>query len=258
MTMQLLRLGPEGFYALRDDSGKVRYLHSDPFVDPPGSWELGRVVVDAEQVPLLVPVHPGKIVGIGRNYVNHAKELDNPIPEEPLVFLKAQSSVIGPSAPVILPPESARVDFEGEIAVILKQELYRADREQAERAVLGVTAACDVTARDLQRKDATFARAKSFDTFCPLGPSILLNPPLDELRLTTRINGEIRQQGNSRDMIFDIPALISYVSNIMSLLPGDVILTGTPEGVGPLRAGDTIEVQVQDLTPLSNPVEQQS
>ena len=258
MTTQLLRLGPEGFYALRDGSGKVRYLHSDPFVDPPGAWQLGRVVVDADQVPLLVPVHPGKIIGIGRNYVDHAKELDNPIPDEPLVFLKAQSSVVGPSAAVVLPPESERVDFEGEIAVVLRQELYRADRQQAERAILGVTAACDVTARDLQRKDATFARAKSFDTFCPLGPSILLNPPLGELSLTTRINGETRQEGNSRDMIFDIPALISYVSNIMTLQPGDVILTGTPEGVGPLKAGDLIEVEVQGLAPLSNPVERQS
>ncbi len=256
--MQLLRLGPEGFYALRDNDGKVRYLHSDPFTEPLGGWQLGRVVDDADQIPLLVPVNPGKVIGIGRNYVKHAKELSNPIPDEPLIFLKAPSSVIGTSVPVILPPESERVDFEGEIAVILKQELHRADRRQAERAILGVSAACDVTARDLQRKDATFARAKSFDTFCPLGPCILLDPPLGELSLTTRINGKTRQQGLSRDMIFDLPTLISYVSNIMTLNAGDVILTGTPEGVGPLSPGDLIEVQVQDLPPLINPVELRS
>lgn len=252
--MFLYRLGPEGFYAVQDESGKARYLHSDPFEDPVGGWQTGRVV-DVEAVPLLVPVQPHKIVGIGRNYVNHARELDNPVPEEPLIFLKSPSSVIGPSAPIVLPPESEHVDFEGEIAVVIKSTLRRVDRAQAERGILGVCAACDVTARDLQRRDATFARAKSFDSFCPLGPAIWVRPPWQDLRLTTRIGGEMRQQGHVADMIFDIPYLVSYVSRMMTLHPGDVILTGTPEGVGPLQDGDRIEVEISGLAPLINPVE---
>ena len=253
----LYRLGPEGFYAVKEGTDKARYLHSDPFDEPPGAWQTGRPV-DISEIPLLVPVHPPKIIGIGRNYVAHAKELQNPVPEEPLIFLKAPSSVIGPKAPVILPPESERVDFEGEIAVILKRTLRHADRDMAARSILGVTAACDVTARDLQRKDATFARGKSFDSFCPLGPAILVRPDLEELSVTTRINGEVRQEGRVTDMIFDIPFLISYVSRIMTLNPGDVILTGTPEGVGPIQDGDTIEVEIPGLPVLSNPVEARS
>ena len=255
--MLLYRLGPEGFYAVQNTSGQVRYLHSDPFEDPIASWSLGRTV-DIGSIPLLVPILPGKIIGIGRNYVKHAQELNNPVPCEPLIFLKATSSVIGPSAPIILPAQSERVDFEGEIAVVLKHMLCNADRQQASRGILGVTAANDVTARDLQRKDATFARAKSFDTFCPLGPAILLSPDLDKLRLTTRIHQEVRQEAHVGEMIFDIPELISYVSRIMTLLPGDIILTGTPEGVGPLQAGDTVEVEIHGMPPLRNPVEARS
>lgn len=255
--MLLFRLGPEGFYAVQDASGKARYLHSDPFEDPPGGWQTGRVV-DVDAVPHLVPVQPHKIVGIGRNYVDHAKELKNPVPDEPLIFLKAPSSIVGPHAPVVLPPQSERVDFEGEIAVIVSRTLRGVSRDQAARSILGVCAACDVTARDLQRKDATFARAKGFDTFCPLGPAILVRPDLDRLQLTTRVNGEVRQDGRVADMIFDIPYLLSYVSHIMTLMPGDVVLTGTPEGVGPLAAGDRVEVEVSGLPPLVNTVESRS
>ena len=252
--MLLYRLGPEGFYAVLDGSGNARDLHSDPFEDPVGGWQTGRVV-DVDTVPLLVPVQPQKIVGIGRNYVSHARELDNPVPEEPLIFLKAPSSVIGPTAPIVLPPESERVDFEGEIAVVLKSTLRRVDSRQAARGILGVCAACDVTARDLQRRDATFARAKSFDTFCPLGPAIRVGADLADLSLTTRVDGEVRQEGRVAEMIFDIPFLVSYVSQIMTLHPGDVILTGTPEGVGPLKDGESVEVEVSGLPPLVNPVE---
>ena len=156
---------------------------------------------------------------------------------------------------MVLPPESERVEFEGEIAVILRRPLRRASRDEARRAVLGVTGACDVTARDLQRRDPTFARAKSFDTFCPLGPAVRVDADLEDLEVVTRVDGEERQRGHCRDMIFDIPELLSYTSHMMTLEPGDVILTGTPEGVGPLQAGQTLEVEVSGVGVLRNPVE---
>lgn len=252
--MLLYRIGPEGFYAVRKPDGETRYLHSDPFVDPQSGWRYGRAL-DPRESPLLVPVHPGKVVGIGRNYAAHAEELGNPKPDEPVIFLKAPSSVIGPSMPIVLPPESERVEHEGEIAVVLRATLRRASAEEARAAVLGVTCACDVTARDLQRKDVTFARAKSFDTFCPLGPAILLAPDLDKLEVVTRVNGEERQRGDTSLMLFGIVELLVYVSRMMTLDPGDVILTGTPAGVAPLVDGDRLEVEVSGVGVLENPVE---
>jgi 2-keto-4-pentenoate hydratase/2-oxohepta-3-ene-1,7-dioic acid hydratase in catechol pathway len=211
--------------------------------------------VDRAQAALLAPVLPGKIVGIGRNYVEHAREMDNPVPSEPLLFLKAPSSVVGPRVPVVLPLESQRVEYEGEIAVVLRRRLRRAAAEEAVQAVLGVTCACDVTARDLQRKDATFARAKSFDTFCPLGPAILVGANLEDLALVTRLNGVERQRGHTREMVFGIVDLLVYTSRMMTLEPGDVMLTGTPGGVGPLAGGDLVEVEVAGAGVLANPVE---
>lgn len=260
--LRLYRLGPEGFYAADDggDGGdgpaprRVRILHSDPFDTPPSAWEHGRPV-DLAATPLLAPVAPGKIVGIGRNYAAHARELGNQPPAEPVLFLKAPSSVIGPGAPIVLPPESSAVEYEGEIAVILRRTLRRADRDQARAAILGVTAACDVTARDLQRRDPTFARAKSFDTFCPLGPAILVEPELAELAVTTLVNGEERQHGHCGEMSFDILELLVYASKMMTLEAGDVVLTGTPEGVGRLGDGDRLTVEVEGVGVLENPVE---
>jgi len=252
--MLLYRLGPEGFYATVDAEGELRAVYSDPFKVLPGGWELGRVIESGPR-GALVPVHPGKIVGIGRNYRAHAEELGNPVPDEPVIFLKAPTSVIGPEAAIVLPPESERVEFEGEIAVVLRQQLVRADRDQARRAVLGVTCACDVTARDLQRKDPCFARAKSFDTFCPLGPAILVEPDLDDLEVVTRVNGEERQRGRVESMLFSILDLLVYASHMMTLEPGDVVLTGTPEGVGPLTDGDRVEIEVAGVGVLGNPVE---
>jgi 2-keto-4-pentenoate hydratase/2-oxohepta-3-ene-1,7-dioic acid hydratase in catechol pathway len=176
------------------------------------------------------------------------------MPSEPLVFLKAATSVVGPKAPVMLPPESERVDFEGEIAVVVRERMTRVDEDTARRGLLGVTAACDVTARDLQRRDATFARAKSFDTFCPLGPGILVGADLGALTVVTRLNGEERQRGETSQMAYSIPFLVSWVSRMMTLEPGDVILTGTPSGVGPLAAGDRVEVEVSGVGVLENPV----
>lgn len=253
--MLLYRIHPEAFWAVSDAAsgdGRLRVLHSDPFEVPAEGWELGREIGAA---PFLPPVRPGKIVGVGRNYVEHAKELGNPMPEEPLLFLKAPSSVIGPDAPILLPPESSRVEHEGEIAVVLRSRLRRAGPEEARAAVLGVTCANDVTARDLQRKDATFARAKSFDTFCPLGPGILVGADLEDLAVVTRVNGAVRQSGHTREMAFGIVDLLVYASRMMTLEPGDVILTGTPAGVGPLLPGDTVEVEIPGIGVLANRVQ---
>lgn len=253
-SKRLYRVGPEGFYAIQDGEGSPRVLYSDPLEVRPVAWETGRKV-DLTDMPLLAPLRPGKIIGIGRNYVDHAKELDNPVPSEPVLFLKAPSSVIGPQAPIVLPPESERVDFEGEIAVILRTGLCRASETEARAAVLGVTCANDVTARDLQRRDATFARGKSFDTFCPLGPAVLIDPDLDSLEVVTRVNGEERQRGRATQMSFSILDLLVYVSRMMTLEPGDVLLTGTPAGVGPLAAGEHVEIEIPGVGVLTNPVE---
>lgn len=253
--MLLYRLGPEGLYAARErEDEELRFLYSDPFTALPGAWEFGRPAGDGSR-GLLAPVLPGKIVGIGRNYRAHAEELGNEVPDEPLIFLKAPSSVIGPRRPVLLPPESERVEFEGEIAVVVRHRLTRATRDEAEAGILGVTASIDVTARDLQRRDATFARAKSFDTFCPLGPAILMRPALDQLEVVTRVNGEETQRGRTDQMIWDILDLLVYASRMMTLEAGDVVLTGTPSGVGPLADGDTIEVDVTGVGTLVSPVE---
>jgi len=257
--MLLYRLGPEGFYAATDGEGVLRYLHSDPFAVRPGGWDLGREVAEGAQAPM-VPVKPSKIVGIGRNYRAHAAELNNPMPTEPLIFLKAPSSLIGPSAAVVLPPESERVEFEGEIALVLRERAHRISAQEAASAILGITCACDVTARDLQRKDATFARGKSFDSFCPLGPALRVGSPeepldLKDLEVTTRLNGEERQRGHVRSMEWGLADLVSYVSRHMTLEPGDVVLTGTPSGVGLLTTGDRLEVEVSGVGVLSNPVE---
>lgn len=254
MVMLLYRVGPEGFFAATDEEGRLRVLYSDPFEVHPEAWELGRVVASGAQ-GAMVPVQPGKVVGIGRNYRAHAEEFGHPVPEEPLLFLKSPSAVIGPKAPVVLPPESERVEFEGEIALILRSQLRRAAPDEARQAILGVTCACDITARDLQRQDASFARSKSFDTFCPLGPAIRVQPDLEDLELVTRVNGDERQRGHSREMLFDFVELLVYVSRMMTLGPGDVVLTGTPAGVGPLADGDRIEVEVTGVGALENPVE---
>jgi 2-keto-4-pentenoate hydratase/2-oxohepta-3-ene-1,7-dioic acid hydratase in catechol pathway len=255
MTKVLLyRIAPEGFYAATDEEGELRVLHSDPFETRPGGWEYGRAL-DGGSTVFLAPVVPSKVVGVGRNYREHAAELGNPMPAEPLIFLKAPSSIIGPRVAVVLPPESARVEFEGEIAVVVRERLRRADAQSARAAILGVTAACDVTARDLQKKDATFARAKGFDTFCPLGPGILVDPDLAALEVLTRVDGVERQRGQARDMAWGPVELLVYISRIMTLEPGDVVLTGTPAGVGPLLDGSRLEVEIPGVGVLENPVE---
>lgn len=209
------------------------------------------------EVTLLAPVSPSKIVCVGRNYRDHAKELGNEVPTEPLLFFKPPSSVLAPSAPIVLPSISQRVDFEGELALIIGKRVRKFCRSQDIRPyIYGLTLANDVTARDLQKKEGQWTRGKGFDTFCPVGPFVETElDPLTPLTINTHVNGELRQQGNTRDFIFTLPELLEYITAAMTLEPGDLLLTGTPAGVGPLAAGDVVEVSIPEIGTLSNPVQ---
>ena len=197
---------------------------------------------------------PGKIVCVGRNYREHARELGNEVPAEPLLFLKPPSSVIGEGDAIVLPGVSTQVEHEAEIGVVIGARLRDADADEARRAVRAIVALNDVTARDLQRRDGQWTRAKGFDSFCPIGEAGDAVPELDAITVVGRVNGEERQRGSSADMVFPIPMLLAYISRIMTLEPGDVVATGTPAGVGPLREGDRVEVEVVGVSRVSNPV----
>jgi 2-keto-4-pentenoate hydratase/2-oxohepta-3-ene-1,7-dioic acid hydratase in catechol pathway len=205
-------------------------------------------------VELLAPVTPSKIVCVGRNYRDHAKELGNEVPTEPLLFFKPPSSLLGHKGVVMMPPESERVDFEGELALVIRKQASKLAKDADWRSyVRGYTIANDVTARDLQKKDGQWTRAKGFDTFCPVGA--VVSDELDlasGVTLETRVNGELRQQGSTLDFIFSIPALLSYITAAFTLEPGDLLLTGTPAGVGPVKAGDGVDVVIAGLGVLSN------
>lgn len=233
---------------LEDDD--VRPLRGTFFEDP---IPIGDTLPLTE-VRLLAPIIPSKVICIGRNYVEHAEELGSEIPTEPLMFMKPSTAVIGPEDPIRLPPESKRVDHEGELAVVIGRPCRRVSEEEAPAFILGYTCGNDVTARDLQKKDGQWTRAKGFDTFCPLGPWVETDLDLSDLEISTRVNGELRQRGRTSDMIFPPPLLVAYVSRGMTLLPGDVILTGTPSGVGPLSQGDRVEVEVEGIGVLANQV----
>jgi len=205
------------------------------------------------EAKLLPPVAPSKIVCVGRNYREHAAELGNPLPDEPLLFLKAPSAVIGDGDTIELPSVSERVEHEGELAVVIGRRCRRIPKDEDPLSyVLGYACVNDVTARDLQRKDVQFTRAKSFDTFCPVGPYVVTGlDPLD-LKVLTRVKGEVRQSGRTSALAFTVPFLLRYISNVMTLEPGDLLATGTPAGVGPLRDGDTVEVEVEGVGTLRN------
>ena len=206
-------------------------------------------------VRLLAPLFPPKIVGIGRNYAEHAAEMGNDLPAEPLVFLKPQTGVIGPGDAVRLPEQSRQVEFEGELAVVIGPLPARdVPREQALDAVLGYTVGNDVTARDLQRSDGQWTRAKGFDSFCPLGPWIETDLDPADVGIRTELDGQVKQDSRTSKLIFDVPTLVSYVSHVMTLLPGDVIMTGTPAGVAPMTAGQSVSVTVEGIGTLTNPV----
>jgi 2-keto-4-pentenoate hydratase/2-oxohepta-3-ene-1,7-dioic acid hydratase in catechol pathway len=195
-----------------------------------------------------------KIVCVGRNYREHAKELGNDVPKEPLIFLKPQSSVIKDGDAIVLPPQSKQVEFEGEIGVVVGRTLHKVTSSQARDAVKSVVAVNDVTARDLQRSDSQWTRAKGFDTFCPVGEPVPAPADLSSLTVVTRVNGEERQRATGSEMVFSIPDVLAYVSHIMTLEPGDLVLTGTPAGVGKLSPGDEVEVEVVGLSRVRNPV----
>jgi len=247
--------GPEHGVVVGED---VHRLAGDLF----GDWEAGERMDSLAACSLLAPVVPSKIVCVGLNYPAHADESSVAVPAEPLLFLKPPSSIIGPEAAILLPYQSERVDYEAELAIVLGRVSGQPCRHvrpgEAWNYVLGVTSANDVTARDLQQRDNQWTRAKGFDTFCPLGPGLVTGLGEDDvadLEVTCRVNGELRQVGRTSEMVFSPTQLIAYTSSIMTLEPGDVILTGTPEGVGPLRAGDVVEVEVAGVGVLRNPVQ---
>lgn len=225
------------------------------------SWDTAMASgpeIERGSVRLLAPVVPTKIIAVGRNYAAHARELGNEIGEVPLIFSKPPSSVIGQDDEILLPPESQRVDFEGELAIVIGRRCRRVSREAWREVVVGFTCANDVTARDLQKQDGQFTRGKGFDTFCPLGPWITTDLDPADLRVTTRVNGEVRQDGRTSQMVFPVPLLVEFVTSVMTLEPGDLILTGTPEGVGPLSSGDEVEVEIEGVGLLRNLVKQES
>lgn len=198
---------------------------------------------------------PSKIVCVGRNYADHAAELGNEVPAEPLLFLKAPSAIIRDGEPIVIPPQSAQVEHEGELAIIIGRKCKGlTDSEDPFEYVRGYTCLNDVTARDLQRKDGQFSRAKSFDTFCPIGPVLVTGLDVSDIAVTTRVNGEVKQHGRTSQMVFPVAFLIRYISNMMTLNPGDIIATGTPSGVSKMNPGDTCEIEIEGIGTLINPV----
>ncbi len=231
--------------------GDVVYTLEGSLFEGPAA---GRRVAPLTEVRLLAPVKPSKIVAIGLNYADHVAEGPHEVPSEPVLFLKPPSALIGPQAPILLPSLSRRVEHEAELCVTIGRRGRRIAVSDALSYVLGYTCGNDVTARDLQRRDGQWTRGKGFDTFCPLGPWIETELDPTALEVTGRLNGEVRQRGNTRHMIFPVAELVHFISNVMTLEPGDVIMSGTPAGVGPIRPGDVVEIEVSGIGILSNPV----
>jgi 2-keto-4-pentenoate hydratase/2-oxohepta-3-ene-1,7-dioic acid hydratase in catechol pathway len=228
----------------------VRPLRGTFFEEPLPTGE----EIPLDSVRLLAPVIPSKLVCVARNYAEHAKEMNNPVPDVPVLFFKPATSVIGPGDPIPLPPGAGRVDHEAELAAVIGRLCYRVDEDQAMSAVLGFTCANDVTSRDWQKSDVQWARAKGSDGFGPLGPWIETELDPADLQITSTVNGELRQKARTSEMTLSPAQLISHISQTITLLPGDVVLTGTPPGVGPLEAGDTVEIQIEGIGVLDNPV----
>lgn len=229
---------------------RVGPMEGSPF----GEYRRLEAEIPLASVRLLAPVVPGKILAVGRNYVEHAREFDNPVPEIPLIFLKPPSAVIGPEERIVLPPQSRQVDHEGELVIVIGRRGRWIPPERALEHVLGYTCGNDVTARDLQHRDGQWTRGKGFDTFCPLGPWIETDFDPTDAMVTCRVNEEMRQMASTREMVFSVQQVIAFASSIMTLEPGDIIMSGTPAGVGPLEAGCTVEVSVEGIGTLRNPV----
>ena len=252
--MQIIRYKQKGtapqYGWINSVEGLVGPLSGAPF----GAYRRLEAGIPLKDVTLLAPCEPGKIMAVGRNYPEHAREHGVEIPDVPLIFTKPLSSLIGPNETIVLPPQSQRVEHEAELAVVIARKGRWIPLEKVKNYILGYTAANDVTARDLQNRDGQWTRAKGFDTFCPLGPWIETElDPADAL-VTCRVNGELRQMASTREMVFSVAQLIVYVSSFMTLEPGDVLLTGTPAGVGPLAPGDRVEVEIEGIGKLINPV----
>ncbi|OUZ07240.1 2-hydroxyhepta-2,4-diene-1,7-dioate isomerase [Aeromicrobium sp. PE09-221] len=242
------------FGVIGDDNGTtvIAPLKGDPMY---AGVELTGQKLPLDDVRLLAPVIPrSKVVCVGKNYARHAAEMGGDVPAEPLIFYKPNTSVIGPDEPIFYPEQTEDLHFEGELAVVIGRICRKLDAADAAKVIYGYTVANDVTARDLQAQDGQWARAKGFDTFCPLGPWIETDLDPADLRVTTSLNGHLRQDGRTSDMVFSVADVIEYVTSFTTLLPGDVVLTGTPEGVGPMQVGDSVSVTVEGIGTLTNPV----
>jgi 2-keto-4-pentenoate hydratase/2-oxohepta-3-ene-1,7-dioic acid hydratase in catechol pathway len=251
--MRIARYEHEGRarYGLAEpESGQVREIAGDPF----DRVEATGVTLRLDEVRLLAPVVPGKIVAVGLNYMDHAREMGKKIPEEPLLFLKAPSALNDPGGEIVYPPQSRRVDYEAELAVVIGRKAKNVKEGDAAAHILGYTCINDVTARDLQVKDVQYTRAKGFDTFAPLGPWIVTGFDPSAASVRCLVNGEVRQDGNTREMRASVFRLVEFISSVMTLFPGDVIATGTPPGVGSLRVGDVVTVEVGGIGALTNRV----
>jgi len=244
-----------------DDKKEIRYgifegekvrLLDGPFLDPKNKPT--DTLLSIDEITLLAPVEPSKVICVGLNYALHAQELEHALPEDPVIFMKPQTSVIGPDAQIIYPKVSQRVDYEAELAVVIGKTIKDVPENEAEDAIFGYTCANDVTARDLQKKDGQWTRGKSFDTFCPIGPWVVTDIDSSHLDIQLLLNGEIKQFSNTRYFISSVPKLVSFISQVMTLNPGDVVLTGTPEGVGPMQPGDEVIVRLQTIGELRNTV----
>lgn len=248
--MRVVRVLHEGDcrYGLADDQ-TITLITDEPFA----AWET-EDILPLHEATLLSPVVPTKVVCVGLNYRAHIAEMGHEFPSEPVLFLKPSTSVIGPGVPIPLPEGVGRVDYEGELAVVIGRRTHNATPEEAAANVLGFTCANDVTARDLQRRDGQWSRAKGFDGFCPLGPWVDTDLDASDLLLQCIVNGEVRQSAHTSDMLFDPYELVAFASRVMTLVPGDVVLTGTPGGIGELHAGDVVEVRVDGVGSLVNTV----
>lgn len=250
MKIVRIKAGDDIVYGVADSEGVLVYEGS-PFV----AWEPTESVVPWPSVTLLAPVLPTKVMCIGKNYEDHAEEMGGELPEEPLVFMKPATSVVGTNANVVHPRISSEVHHEAELAVVISRPARHVAAEDASRYIFGYTAANDVTARDLQARDGQWTRAKGFDTFCPLGPAIETElDPLERLAVICRVNGEVRQAGFTSDMVFGVAEIIAFITAFTTLLPGDVILTGTPSGVGKVEPGDLMDVEIDGIGTLTNRV----
>jgi 2-keto-4-pentenoate hydratase/2-oxohepta-3-ene-1,7-dioic acid hydratase in catechol pathway len=234
------------------EDGKINKIDGNPA----GGYESTGEYYELSQVKLLAPVEPTKIVCVGLNYREHVKESQSAseVPKEPVLFLKPPSSVIGPGAKIIYPEMADRVDYEAELGIVIGRMCTNVAEVEAEDYIFGFTCTNDVTARDLQKKDKQWTRAKGFDTFCPVGPWVISNLKYDDLLIESYLNGELRQSAQTSDMIFTVPFLISFISKIMTLHPGDLIMTGTPSGIGPMKPGDRVEVRIEGIGSLANDV----